>query len=108
MLVMNWVLVSTEDGIDNIFCYCQTAKELSDSISIAYAYKKNNARTHPFVKDLAQSKYNSASVCDYYAKSEECGTNNLYHPMCPCCAKEQERVKGPTYFLSYRVGEPRE
>lgn len=44
MLIMDWILNSMELSIAPSFKYSNTAKELWDSIEVAYAQKRNNAR----------------------------------------------------------------
>lgn len=55
MLVMYWVLNSMGDRIVASFRYCHTSKEFWDSVSTAYAPKKNNAQIYQ-LRDLVQFK----------------------------------------------------
>lgn len=95
MLVMNWILNSMEESIAASFKYCDTAKELWDSIEAAYEQKRNNARIFELKMEIALIQQGEMAIGNCYAKFR-CLLRRLalYMSSKTCCkfAKEQGKL----------------
>lgn len=90
---MNWILNSMEEGIAGSFKYCNTAKELWDSIEAAYAQKRNNARILELKKQIATFTKGMLSISDCYAKFRALWRElELYLSPEPCCVKKKAKL----------------
>ena len=68
MLIMNWILILMEEGIDNSFKDSTNAKEQWESIQVAYAQKRNNDMILGLKMEIAGSKQGTLSIGDYYSR----------------------------------------
>lgn len=66
MLIMNWMLNSMEENIPNNFKYSDTAKDLWDSIEVAYAQKRNNACIFELKREIALIQQREMTKANYY------------------------------------------
>lgn len=101
MLIMNWVLYSMEEDIAKRFKYCDTTKELWESMRL-HLKKRNNAKILELTKEIAASKQGDLSVGNYYSKFRAFWCElEAYRPLELSVRKnKQSSLKSNTYLNS--------